>query len=220
MGETNVKYFDKPGEQNTNATIDAVCSYVQQKGEVAAIIVASISGRTALKLSASIPQNSVPIVCVSGSPSWCNHPEYKFPLIDEQTRKELLKSKVVIVDSCPSSLHDTVDMAFARYGYRPPVWMFIETLLAVGGYGLKTAVECIMMATDGGYIPAFKEVLAIGGTGKGADTAIVARSSFASTVFAGDPEKRFVLHEILAMPRNKHYWKSITMGDWTIEETK
>ena len=85
---------------------------------------------------------------------------------------------------------------------------------------MKTAVECIFMATDGGYIPPFKEVVAVGGTGKGADTAIVARSTFSSTVFSSAPQKRFVIKEILAMPRNKTFYKTITMEDWSIKETK
>jgi hypothetical protein len=36
----------------------------------------------------------------------------------------------------------------------------METLVAVGGYGLKTAVEVAVMATDAGAIPPFEEVLA------------------------------------------------------------
>ena len=85
---------------------------------------------------------------------------------------------------------------------------------------MKTAVECILMATDGGHVLPFVEVLAIAGSGRGADTAIVARSSFSSTVFSSDPKKRFVIHEILAMPRHKVFYDRIVLEDWSIEETK
>ncbi len=220
MVERNVKYFEKPGQQNTKATIEAVHTYLQKGKKVKALIVASISGQTALKTVKCLKNISIPIVCITGSPSWRNYPEYKLPLIPKKTRTQLDKSGIITVDSAPSSLTDTVEFGFARYGFHSPTWMFVETLLAVGGYGLKTAVECALMATDGGYVVPFKEILSIAGTGKGADTAIVARSTFSSTVFSSDFRKRFVIKEILAMPRNKIFHKTITMGDWSIDETK
>lgn len=221
MIERNVRYFEKPGKENTEATIEAVCDYLKENNnEVASLVVASISGQTALKVKKALAGISIPIVCVTGSPSWQNYPEYELPLVPATTRMELEKAGVLIVDSVPSSLSDTVEFGFARYGFRSPTWIFIETLLAVGGYGLKTAVECVFMATDGGHIPPFKEVIAIAGTDKGADTAIVTRSTFSSTVFSSNPQKRFVIEEILAMPRNKIFYKNIKFGEWNIEETK
>ena len=216
----NVRYFEKPGKGNTKATIEAVRDYLKEDNETAAVVVASISGQTALKVKEVLSQITIPVVCVTGSPSWQNYPEYELPLISTAMRTKLEKAGVIIVDSAPSSLSDTIEFSFARYGFRSPTWIFIETLLAVGGYGLKTAVECVLMATDGGYIPPFNEVVSIAGTGKGADTAIVIRSTFSSTVFSSAPEKRLVIKEILAMPRNKVFYKNIKMGDWEIEETK
>lgn len=220
MIERNVRYFEKPGKGNTAATIGAVRDYLKEDNETAAVVVASISGQTALKAKEVLSQITIPVVCVTGSPSWQNYPEHELPLIPATTRTALEKAGVIIVDSVPSSLSDTIEFSFARYGFRSPTWIFIETLLAVGGYGLKTAVECVLMATDGGHIPPFKEVVSIAGTDKGADTAIVTRSTFSSTVFSGAPEKRLVINEILAMPRNKVFYKNIKVGDWDIEETK
>jgi len=92
--------------------------------------------------------------------------------------------------------------------------------MASGYYGLKTAAASILMATDGGHIPPFKEVPAIAGADKGADTAIVALSTFSSTFFSSDSQKRFVIYEILAMPRNKQFYRTIEFGEWDIEETR
>lgn len=220
MIERNVRYFDKPGKENTQATIEAVRAYLKENNEAVALVVASISGQTALKVKKELPGISIPVVCVTGSPSWQNYPEYELPLVPATTRTKLEKAEVTIVDSIPSSLSDTIEFSIARYGFRSPTWIFIETLLAVGGYGLKAAVESVLMATDGGYITPFREVLAIAGTEKGADTAIVARSTFSSTVFSGDSQKRFVINEILAIPRNKIFHKSIEFGEWNIEETR
>ena len=216
----NVKYFEKPGRGNTEATIKAARAYLEQTNEIKVVVVASISGQTALKAKKELRAISIPVVCVTGSPSWQNFAEYKLPLIPAPTRIELEKAGVVIVDSVPSSLSDTIEFSFGRYGFHSLTWMFVETLLAIGGYGLKTAVECVLMATDGGYIPPFKEVVSIAGTDRGADTAIVARSTFSSMVFSNDQKKRFVVNEILAMPRNKVFHKSIDMDGWSIEEVK
>lgn len=220
MIQRNVRYFEKPGKQNTQAIIEVVRTHLEEGNEAAALIIASVSGQTALNVKKEIGDISIPIVCVTGSPSWQIHSEFEFPLVPAVTQTELEKAGVVIVDCVPSSLSDTIEFSYARYGYRSPTWIFVETLLAVGGYGLKTAVECVLMATDGGYVSPFKEVISIGGTGKGADTAIVARSTFSTTVFSKDRKKRFEIKEILAMPRNKIFYTSISFGEWNIEEVE
>lgn len=220
MIERNVRYFEQPGKQNTEATIQAVSICLKENTEAAALVVASISGQTALKVKKALVGISTPIVCVTGSPNWQNYTDYQLPLIPAKTRAELETAGIRIVDSVPSTLSDTIEFSFARYGFRSPTWIFIEILLAIGGYGLKTAVESVLMATDGGYVAPFKEVLAIAGTEKGADTAIVTRSTFSSTVFSSDSQKRFVINEILAMPRNKIFHRSIEFGEWRVEETK
>lgn len=220
MIERNVRYFKRPGKRNTKATIEAVRAYLKKNGEVSAIVVASISGQTALKVRKELVGIPIPVVCVTGSPNWQNCPGYELPFVPPATRSKLDKAGVIIVDSVPSSLGDTIEFSFARYGFRSPTWIFIETLLAVGGYGLKTAVESMLMATDGGYITPFREVVAIAGTEKGADTAIVARSTFSSTIFSSDSQKRLVVNEILAVPRNRVFYKNINFGEWNIEETR
>jgi hypothetical protein len=61
--------------------------------------------------------------------------------------------------------------------------------------GMKVCVEIVLMAADAGLIPVDKEVIAIAGTSRGADTAIVAKSVY--------PRKflDFRIKEIIAKPR-------------------
>ena len=216
--ERTVLYFERPGKANTEETIRAVRAYVTAGHEVEALVIASITGETAAKAKHALRDLAAPVVCVTGPPSWQVSPDRQFPLIPPERRQALVAAGVTVVDCVPSTLSDTIEFSYARYGFRSPTWLVVETLLAVGGYGLKTAVECAVMATDGGFVAPFREVVAVAGTDKGADTAVVMRSTFSSAIFSSDPQKRLVLHEILAMPRNRTFYRSVGVGEWQIQE--
>jgi hypothetical protein len=62
---------------------------------------------------------------------------------------------------------------------------------------MKVCVEITLMAADAGSIDMNHEIIAIGGTGKGADTAAVIMPAHTSSVCDLD------IKEILAMPRDK-----------------
>ncbi len=79
------------------------------------------------------------------------------------------------------------------------------TLRAVGGAGLKVAIEVMFMSVWAGILPPGENVIAIGGTERGADTAIVVRSAFQENFFASEASKRPMVREILAMPLEKQW---------------
>jgi len=193
MVERTVVYFERPGKGNTEETIRAVRAYVTAGHEVEALVVASMTGQTAAKAKHALGDLAVPVVCVTGPPGWQVLPGYQFPLIPPERRRELEEAGVTIVDCVPSTLSDTIEFSYARYGFRSPTWMVVETLLAIGGYGLKTAVECAVMATDGSFVAPFREIVAMAGTDTGADTAVVMRSTFSSTIFSSDRQEQDLL---------------------------
>ena len=47
--------------------------------------------------------------------------------------------------------------------------------------GMKVAVECLLMAADAGLLDMEEEVIAVGGTSEGADTAIVCKPAYPRT---------------------------------------
>jgi hypothetical protein len=65
------------------------------------------------------------------------------------------------------------------------------------GEGIKVGCEITLMATDAGLVPAGEEIIAIGGTGRGADTAAVILSANAQDFF----DLRVL--EIVCKPRQK-----------------
>jgi len=215
-----VLYFEKPGPGNTDSVVQAVKERVKE-GDIKHVVVASISGRTALKFAEELKDTGVSVVCVSGYAGWITQHGIDYPFVRGEVREKLETLKVKIVDTIPSAFSgDTIDYGLARYGYIPPSWVASETLQALGGYGLKTAVEVLLMATDGSTIPPLVETIAVAGTDKGADTAIVARPTFSTWMFNSDSAKRFQVLEILAMPRKKKWYRNIGVGGLSFQEVE
>jgi hypothetical protein len=71
----------------------------------------------------------------------------------------------------------------------------IAHVLRLFGQGVKVGCEVACMAVDAGLVRAGDEVVAIGGSGGGADTAIVLKASNTHTFF----ESRML--EIICWPR-------------------
>jgi hypothetical protein len=74
------------------------------------------------------------------------------------------------------------------------------------GQGFKAAVEVVLIATDLGLLEIGIDVVGVGGTERGADTAIVMRAAPSASLVRGPGEKRPVIREIIAMPRVKMWW--------------
>jgi len=81
-----------------------------------------------------------------------------------------------------------------------------ETLYSFG-QGMKVAVEVALTAVSCGYLTPYEDVIGVGGSGKGADTAIVLRATYPASMFDKDPAKRLEIREIIAMPVSKKWWE-------------
>ena len=75
-----------------------------------------------------------------------------------------------------------------------PVEMIAHTL-RMFGQGTKVCVEIGAMALDAGHIPWGEPIIAMGGTGRGADTAILLTPSYTHGILETK------IHEILCKPR-------------------
>jgi len=56
------------------------------------------------------------------------------------------------------------------------------------------------MAADKGLIRTYRVVIGVAGSGEGADTAIVARSTTPKEIFRADSSKRLEVREVIAIP--------------------
>lgn len=197
-----VFYFEKAGEQNTDYVIKAVKERVKQ-GDLTCVVVASTSGKTALKLAQALRDTEVKIICVTEPPQRLDW-KARWPTLTEENRNRLKELAVIIVENIPYAAYCSV-LDSNQWQIPSPNTLVYMTLRAVGGAGLKVAMEVMFMAVWAGVIPLGERVISIGGTGRGADTAIVVRSAFQEKFFAKKTSKRPVVLEILAMPLEKKW---------------
>jgi len=193
--------FEKPGEQNTPLVVEAVTKYIEKSG-IRDVIVASSSGATALEFAKALG-NEARIVCVSDGP-YRKEMNFEYPCMNEKIKEQLESLGVIVFDKAPYALHGSL---YEHSDCDPPTpeMAFRDTLYSFG-QGMKVAVEVVLMAVDCGILDPYKEVVGVGGSGNGADTAIALRSTFRGTVFSKNKGKRLEINEIIAMPIAKKWW--------------
>ncbi len=193
-------YFEEPGEQNTDDVVEAVMRRVDQTG-IKNVLVASDSGKTALKFAEALREKAK-VYCVCQGPilrEW-NIP---WPTIKPEYRKRLEELDAMILNRVPFFFHNSIYTG-AKWDEMSPEKLVKETLYLFG-QGLKVAIEVVLIATMCGYLDPFQEVIGVGGSSRGADTAVVVRATYPTAIFSKDPQKKLEIREIIAMPRVKRW---------------
>lgn len=181
-------YFESPGDQNTDAVMELVKDYTETEG-IRNIVVASTIGRTGVKASQTF--EGFNLVAVT------HHAGFKEPGMQElreEHRRQILKHGAKILTSTHAL--SSVERAIRKkFGTLQPLEL-IANALRLLGEGAKVCVEIVVMATDAGLIPEDQDVIAIAGTGRGADTALVIKPASSLRFFD------LKIRETIAKPRN------------------
>ena len=201
VSKRQVYYFDEPGEENTKWVIEAVSQRLELGG-VRTVIVASTSGETAVKFTRSI-KGKAEMVCVSEAPYQREWGE-EWPCLKQEFRQELEGLGATIIDKAPYIFHNSV-LEAARWPDAFPERLVKETLYSFG-QGMKVAVEVSLTGVSCGYVTPYEDVIGVGGSSKGADTAIVLRATYPASLFDKDSAKRLEIREIIAVPISKKWW--------------
>ncbi len=188
MVERKTVYFEALGKQNTESVLQLVKNYVQSEG-IRDIVVASTTGETGVKTSRIFKGFNVVVVS--------HHVGFQEPEVwelKEENRRKILENgaKILTATHALSGVERAVRKKFATI---MPLEIMAHTL-RLFGEGTKVCVEIAIMAADAGLIPVDREIVAIGGTGRGADTALVIKPATASRFFSLE------IREIIAKPRN------------------
>jgi hypothetical protein len=144
------------------------------------------------------------LLCVSEAPYRRDEWGEKWPCLQEGCKQELEELGAIIIDHAPYVFHSSV-LERSLWGSLSPEQLVKETLYSFG-QGLKVAVEVVLIAVSCGYVPPYEDVIGIGGSGKGADTAIVLRATYPATMFTKEITKRLEVKEIIALPTSKEWW--------------
>ncbi len=187
MDNQEVKYFESPGSPNTDFTLE-VAKGRAQKLNIKDIVVASTKGDTGVKAVKKFLGFNLIVV------SHCTgFKEPNFQELSSENAEKIKKGGGKIL----TCLHPFggVGRAIRKRLDTYQVDEIIAYTLRTFGEGTKVAVEITLMACDAGLIPSGKEVISIGGTKSGADTALVVKSANTHNFF--DLEIR----EIICKPR-------------------
>lgn len=174
----NITYVANPGADNTETVIQRVFDRLQ-KGDITHVVLASTTGSTALKLSDKIKDRSVSIVSATLHAGFSEPGKKR--ITEEQIRAQEEKGITVFTGS--HALSGVNRSITNKFGGTSPLEMVGHTLRLFCGHGLKVGVEVSIMAADAGHIPVDRDIIAIGGTGGGADTAIVLRAAHMNNFF-------------------------------------
>jgi hypothetical protein len=181
--------FENAGEQNTDATLELAKERALALG-VKQVVVASSHGYTARKAHDLLSPAEIQVIAVSICHSW----ESEGWVMSVEERAEL-EGLGIAVHTGIHALGDGVGSAFSdKHGGRAPEEIVRDTLYRFS-QGMKVAVECLLMAADAGLLDMGREIIAIAGTGSGADTAIVCKPAYPRTFH------ELEIREVLAKPR-------------------
>jgi hypothetical protein len=165
MMESKIVYFDKPGKENTDAVFQVARERAKALG-IKTIIVASTTGETAAKAVDAFKGFKVVIVThVMGSREPNVNP------MSEENRHKVVSNGGIIVTAAHA--FGSIDRAMHRSFNMVGLGETIAHVLRVLGQGMKVVCEISLMAADAGAVRTDEEVVAIGGTGRGSDTAVV-----------------------------------------------
>lgn len=182
-------YWNKAGSENTDKTLEIAVKEMRER-EIENIVIASNSGATAKKFLEKAEDDDFNIVCVT------HHVGFREPGEDEMSesvRKEL-KERGVKVLTTTHVLAGVARSIKNKYGGLYPAEIMADALRMLS-QGVKVSVEISIMALDAGLVPYGEEIIAVGGTGGGADTACIIRPGHSNNVF----ETKVL--EILCKPR-------------------
>jgi hypothetical protein len=198
MRKGNVMYFESPGFLNTDSVIEVTKERLKMR-DVVAVIVPITTGRTLEKFVNKLEKDAK-IISISEDEVMKACKRISYPdkgVLGKLVRKRLDESS----ENDVNVRRDIFDITFLPLC--GDAWSLIAETLYVFGQGMKVAIEIAIAAVEIGKIPSSTKVISIGGTGEGADTAVVLQTSNQKESFSSKPEKRLSIQEILAMPIEK-----------------
>lgn len=170
-----IRYFEKPGKQNTDAVLEQVRRHVKKEG-IKHVVVASTSGETGAKAVKLL--KGVNVVVVTHHHGFLEAGESE---LNPQFVKEIEASGATVFTGTHAL--SSAERAIRKQLGTVEALELIAYTLRLMGQGTKVCVEVTLMAADAGLIPSDEDVVAVGGTDRGADTALRIKPANSARIF-------------------------------------
>ena len=181
-------YFEQKGKDNTEKALQIAKEEALKRG-IKYLVVASTRGETGLRAARMLQGMDMKLVVVTHS---TGHTEESVQLLSEEMRKEI-ESLGGVVFIGTDTLTSWEKVMRAREWFSPQA--LISAVLRMFGQGMKVCVEIVVMARDANLIPV-EDVIAVAGSGGGADTVAVIAAKSTNRFF------EIKIREILAKPKD------------------
>jgi hypothetical protein len=165
MLEKKVVYFTESGPANTDEVLRIARQSADELG-IKTIVVASNTGNTGVKAVNVFKGCKVVVVTHSYGYREPNTSEF-----DENNRKPIEESGGAILTTAHTFMGGSRALK-NKYNMAGPMDIMADVLRFIGA-GTKVACEISIMAADSGLVKSGEDVIAIGGSHRGADTAVV-----------------------------------------------
>ena len=174
--DTPCRYFHKSGGKNTRGVLEAVSKRAKDLS-IKKVLIASVSGRTAFE-ALKILDKDINIIAVTHVAGYAK-PD--FQELDEKDRREL-ESQGVKVLTCQHAFGG-VGRGVRNKLNSYQVDEIMAHTLRVFGQGVKVAIEVTLMAADAGLVRTDEDVISVGGTAQGVDSALVLKPANSARFF-------------------------------------
>ena len=181
--------FRQAGSENTRSVLEAVASRARSLG-TKKVVVATCSGDTALE-ALKVLDPAIRLIAVTHVTGFA---ESNTQEMEDAMRMEL-QSKGVQVMTCQHAFGGVGRAVRNKLGTYQVDEIMAYTLRTFG-QGTKVAIEIALMAADAGLVRTDEDIIAVGGTSEGADTALVIKPANSFSFFD------LKVREIICKPAN------------------
>ena len=183
-----ITYYEETGVSNTDETFKLVLARAEELG-IRTIVLPSTRGGTGAKASGLFKGYNLVVVT-----HVCGFRKPDLVELTEADRDTIAQNggKILTCTMIFSNFNAAISNKYHTYGWG----LLISDVLRSFGEGTKVAVEIMMAAVDAGLVQPSKEVISVGGSGRGVDTALVLKSAGSINFFD------FEVREIICKPRN------------------
>jgi len=179
--------FEKPGASNTDPALAAAFQRGKELG-LEEVVVSSSSGKTAYKALEVFAGFRLTVVTYH-----CGFRQPFKTVMPDGVKRDLEKKGATVI-TATHALSGVERSISKKYQGLYPALLIADTL-RLFGQGTKVAVEISIMAADAGALSG-ADIVAIGGTAQGVDTALIIRPANQSDIFTD-----LCIREIICKPR-------------------